>query len=176
MIVPSLDAKYYEATVDIDFLKAVSKISADRRRGHRLYRDMMCKYMKNYADIIYNNTTIPVSAELSLWEEGKSVELAREKLHQRVYQEWNIRMSEKKYYKHYYSDFDSYSRFDSSWLDLFNKTIGNSNNPMYQMWFKFDVVYGLMQEHISGKNNNRKALCYLTSLALYMEMIENNTY
>lgn len=165
-----IPAKYKDCSYiscDRDFLKAVSKIPANLRLNHKFYRTLYMKTAYPYAEIVYNNTTLPVLAPVELWKEAARNESNREKLYEKIIDAHNKSSDEKIYYTHYYSDFNGYSRYDESWKNLFEKYLLNENAHVYKFLFNKDKIKALYNEHIMGEKNRRRELIYITSLEIF---------
>lgn len=168
-ITPGYYMQRVNPSSDIEFLKAVSSIPAEYRINHRFYHGMFLKYVSEYANIPYNNTTLPVSAPVEMWKKGSANEAIREKLYAEFMAEYNKIHEEKLYYPHYYSDFDGYSRYDVDWMKLFNDNLLNPDAVIVNLWFDKSKIAELYQDHIQGRKNNRKKLIFLTSLEIFLK-------
>lgn len=168
-IVPAkvMDCSYVSA--DKDFLEAVSKIPAEWRQNHKFYHKLFLDVAPEYANIVYNNTTLPVSAPIEMWKQGTMNEGKRENMYEKIIERYNEEHEEKMYYPHFYSDFNGYSRYDETWKGLFEKYLLKEDAFICKRWFDYGKISKIYQEHIEGKANRRKELIYLTSLEIFMK-------
>lgn len=167
--VPGLYLDYINPNFDIDFLKAASRIPAERRSKRKFYRDFFVHAYPEYADIVYNNTTLPISAPANMWDEAKANELSRE----RMFAEMQASRSAQGscvWYPRFYSDFDGYSRYDSEWRMLFEEALFSKNTFLIGRIFDCNKVRKMYEEHLSGKKNYRKKLIFLASLELFFKL------
>lgn len=163
--IPGLYLDYINPNFDIDFLRSISKIPAKYRIQRCFYRDFLIHEYPDYSDILYNNTTLPVSAPLELWKEGSRNEHNRELLFVEYQKQQNG--DQHRYYTHFYSDFDGYSRYDKNWIDIFETTLLSENSIIVGDIFDRQKIREMLLNHVSCKNNYRKYLIALASLELF---------
>ena len=164
-IIPGQYLDYLNPNFDIDFLKVAARIPARERRKRKFYREYLVKKYAPYANVTYNNTTLPVSAPLEYWGEGSNIELQREKLFSELQ-----KVSKNVYYPHFYSDFDGYSRYDETWAQFFYDTLLADNAFLVGKIISRDAVEKMLDEHKKGLKNNRKLLLNLASLELFFNL------
>lgn len=162
-----MDCSY--VSTDKVFLEAVSRIPAKWRNNHKFYQKMFSAVAPEYADIVYNNTTLPISAPIEMWQQGSGNEANRERMYEKILETYNADHKEKMYYPHYYSDFNGYSKYDEKWKALFQKYLLKTDSFICRKWFSYEKIKQLYQEHLEGKMNRRKELIYLTSLEIFMK-------
>ena len=166
-LIPAKYINYSCVSLDKDFLKSIALIPAKLRNNHYFYQKLFINVAPEYANIVYNNTTLPISADLSLWNTGVQNESRREKMFQTIMQN-NDTLKDKQYYPHFYSDFDGYSRYDSQWKELIADCLLNKDSFINQYWFKETELNEMYNQHIQGNKNYRKELIYLTSLEIFL--------
>lgn len=168
--VPANYLVYKNPTLDKDFMDSISKLPAEYRLNHHFYQKLFCTFASEYAVIPYNNTTLPVFADIDFWKKGSKNELQREKIYEEIIDKHNRHNDEKMYYPHFYSDFNGFSKYDKDWALLFEKYLLNKDAFIYKNWFVYDKLCEYYEEHRSGKVNRRKELIYLTSLEMFFQL------
>ncbi len=169
-LAPGNYIKYIKPSFDRDFLNVVSKIPAEWRLGGNFYRELFMKYAPKYANVVNNNTNVPISAPIEMWKEGVQLEYSRELLFEEMMKKQCNNLSLNLFYPHYYSDFDGYSRYDKMWVSFIRKTL-LENALITKLWFNESVLENMLIEHINSKKNNRKKLIYLVSLELSLKSL-----
>ena len=76
----------------------------------------------------------------------------------------------KEYYKHYYSDFNGYSRYDPTWKRYFENYLLTEDAYIIRKFFKLDVIKKYYQEHLTYTMNHRKKIVYLLSLEMFFRV------
>lgn len=168
-IVPSQYLDYINPNFDINFLKVAAKIPAKERRKRKFYREFMVEKYRKYADIVYNNTTLPVSAPLDYWKKGSSIELEREKLFSEIQKSCLVDCHHI-YYPHYYSDFDGYSHYDQTWINFLKTTLLSESGFLIGRIIDKNAVKKMLEGHQNGRMNYRKQLINLASLELFFKL------
>lgn len=171
---PGRFVNYINPSVDLEFQNIVKRIPVESRLNHKLYQKLMCKKFSDYADIPYNNTTLPVSFSVDLWKEGAKREYERELVYERVMMSGHPNISRKVYYPHYYSDFNGYSRYDETWRQLFLKYLLDENLFIYEKLFDCKEISQIYKEHVSGQTNWRKEIIAVTTLSMFLELFLKN--
>lgn len=165
-IVPSQSLDYINPCFDKDFLAVAARIPADYRFKRKFYRDFFVAKYPEYADVNYNNTTLPISAPFELWAEGSRNEYNRELMYV------NLMLNGRKtYYPHFYSDMDGYSRYDEYWRAFFRDMLLSNDSVFIGKIIRRDMVEKMLEEHYSSKSNYRKKLLNLASLELYFRLV-----
>lgn len=172
-IVPAQYLNYSCISFDRDFLNAVSLIPSHLRNNHYFYQQLFMNVAPDYANIVYNNTTLPISADLAMWNTGTENEYKREKLFQSSMKTIN-QTNNPLYYPHFYSDFDGYSRYDSNWKQLMEDYLLNESSYINQFWFNNMELKNMYIEHLNDLNNYRKEFIYLTSLEIFLRNFLEN--
>ena len=170
-IVPAKYKDCFHVSCDISFQKTIAHISATFRINHRFYHELFIREAPEYAGIIYNNTQLPVFSPTCRWNEGRRLEEEREKLYEIMIKEYNTTHADRIYYPHFYSDFNGYSRYDSSWLSLFVSYLFADDSVVLNNLFNREKVRKIYEEHIRGTANRRKELVYLTSLEVFFKTV-----
>lgn len=166
--VPKRFLDVYYPSLDVDFLKAVSKIPASYRKNHEFYRAFFIEFAPEYSKIIYNNTNLPITAPIEYWKEGSEIEYNREKLYEKIMCATGNSRGE--YYKHYYSDFNGYSRYNKLWRQYFDKYLLTDDAYIVKHYFDLDVIKQYYKEHIDSIKNHRQKLVYLLSLEMFFKV------
>ncbi len=172
-LTPGRYARYINPSVDLHFQNVIKKIPAELHLNHRLYRKLLCKKYPEYANIPYNNTTLPVSFDIKMWKEGSKREYERELLYEQAMKSSNPVSAEKVYYPHFYSDFNGYSRYDETWKRLFAQYLLDENLFIYDRLFIYKEVINLYENHVSGQENRRKEIIAITTLSMFLELFLN---
>lgn len=166
-IVPSQSLDYINPCFDKDFLEIASRIPAEKRFKRKFYRDFFIEKYPAYADVCYNNTTLPVSAPFELWAEGSKNEYNREQIYVQLMQN-----GRKTYYPHFYSDMDGYSRYDETWKAFFNEMLLSSKSAFIGKIVRRDKIELMLSDHKCCKANYRKKLLNLASMELYFRLVQ----
>lgn len=169
-IVPSQSLDYINPCFDKDFLEVASRIPAEKRFKRKFYRDFFVEKYPAYADVCYNNTTLPVSAPFELWAEGSKNEYNREQMYVKLMQN-----GRKTYYPHFYSDMDGYSRYDETWKAFFNEMLLSPESVFIGKIIRRDKIESMLSDHNCCKANYRKKLLNLASMELYFRLAQKRT-
>lgn len=164
-LIPALymDAEY--PSLDRDFLEIASEIPAKERINHKFYRELFIKVAKDYCEIPYNNTTLPIIAPLELWKKGSDLESEKEKMFSEILHKTQ---GESGQYKHYYSDFNSWIRYDFSWKEFIEKYLFSKDTIITKRYFDKEKIRRLYVNNCLGIENNRSKLVYLVSLEIIL--------
>jgi asparagine synthase (glutamine-hydrolysing) len=166
-IVPSKYLKYVTFAFDRELLDIIRLIPAEWRNNNAFYRDLFVTYFHQYAEVVNNNTTLPILDQTRKWDIAQNQLLDKEISHKTKNHELNLSNKQKKYYKQYYSDFDGYVKYDKDWRKIIETYLLNENSHIYT-WFDYNEVIKLYRDNIVNNYNNRKKLIYLTSLELFL--------
>jgi len=162
-IVPSIYLDYINPNFDKDLLNVLSKIPPEKRIARNIYRKLFISKFPDYSNIVYNNTTLPISSDLELWKKNASIEFEREKLFA-----LEQRKGKNIYYPHFYSDFEGYSKYDCDWIDLIKRSLLNEKS-IISNFFNMSYIKNLVMNHFSSENSYRKKIVCLISLELFFE-------
>jgi len=141
----------------------LSKIPPEKRIARNIYRKLFISKFPDYSNIVYNNTTLPISSDLELWKKNASIEFEREKLFA-----LEQRKGKNIYYPHFYSDFEGYSKYDCDWIDLIKRSLLNEKS-IISNFFNMSYIKNLVMNHFSSENSYRKKIVCLISLELFFE-------
>jgi asparagine synthetase B (glutamine-hydrolysing) len=152
-------------TADNNFIDIIRTIPPEWRINHSIYRKFFKKLSPKLAKIPYNRTMVRPDAPLFFWKLGLYYVHGRDLLLKKIYTFSKGKIQSHNTY--HYVDFDEWFRTNERWQNFFKELLLNKNSKS-QKYLNQDYVKQLLEEAITGKNNNGIKLMYLATFELFL--------
>lgn len=168
-VLPGFSLDYINPNFDLQLLKNFSKVPLKHRTDRRFYHNLMKKYCDpKLMDIEYHQTKMPLSKSFDLWQKESEKEAMNEKKFEKIMEKHNNKNIEKLYYRHFYSDFNGYLRYDEDWKTNFENLVIEYKYKIKQKLFNDKYLKKIKDDFLLGKNQNRKKLLYIYTVMNFM--------
>ncbi len=165
-----LSRSFYEdaiPTLDNEFIDVVTSIPASLRNRYTVYRRFLRRLNPLMAKIAYERTGISPNRPFFLWTAAYYME--------RGFKEWNdslYRVTKGRIQRlrtNAYLDLSNTLRLSPAWRRLISKTLLRRSSLMYDYGFvRREYVLKLVEEHTSGRRDNRDKILYLITFELIL--------
>jgi asparagine synthase (glutamine-hydrolysing) len=165
-----LSRSYFEdtiPTVDNDFMAVVTSVPPSLRYHYRAYREFLRKLDPRLAAIQYERSGMSPNRDYRLWMVGVAIDRAFKVWDDAVYRLTRGRIS--RFQTNAYLDLSGTLRKSPSWRSLVRRTLVARASLMYSYGIvNRDYVVGLVDDHMTGRRDNREKILYLITFELIL--------
>lgn len=156
-------------TIDNEVIDVISRIPAEYRYGHHLYRKFLSALDQDLARIPYVKTMVRADAPDFFWMLGifclRVIRFTKRALWK--FSHGKISLPN----KHYYIDMAEVWRASPAWRKLLSETILNDHSTCYERdYLNKDFVEKVVEEHYGGIKNNSEKIAFLVTFELFLRI------
>lgn len=160
----------FDPAGDKEFVKEICHLPIEYRLSDEIHAKMIEKINPDYLRPIYSDYRVPMQSSREELKKAAEIEKQRELLYEELMKKYNPGHRQKFYYPHDYADFNGFMKYDSSWIAYMDNLLLDKNAYIYELFFAYDKVAQMLEEHRNSIRNWKKELILLASLEQFFRI------